>query len=166
LGFPVSIDGSIIIDSSIYPEITAAVVAPRLRAMLVEAKASHVEIVGDDVQFRNYFLWPVWNWNILVPYEAGRFTVARGADGLEVQYELNTRRLLKVVTAIVGLMGAFFLVGVVASTLSDDPNAQDMAGSLPVLAVLLLGFWLWLFGMNYLIARFRVRPWLRSGLIY
>jgi hypothetical protein len=165
LGFPLSNEGTVVIDTAIYPELSPAVIVDRLRGMLMDAKASDVSTVVDTVEFKNVFFRLVWNWNILVPYEAGSFSVAAQGRGLEVRYDLSTRRMLRTVSGLVGFFAAIFVAGLVVPLATGEAGASETMQEIPNFAILFVIAWLWLFGMNYIVAKMRMPSWLKDGLI-
>ncbi len=166
MAFPLSIAGSIVIDTHIYPELIPSVIVGRLQDLLSEAKASEVFVDGDTVGFTNRFIRMVSSWNILVPFDSGRFAVVPGADGLEVRYLLSTRRLLRAITMMLGGFGAIMVAVTIVTDIADASGASEVAQDGLGAAALPAILWLWVFGLNYLIARTRMPSWLKNGLIY
>ena len=118
--------------------------------MLRGASADSVSIDAAEVRFTAGIFRIVWNWNILVPFGSGSIAVvSHGAEFL-VSYRLSTVQMLVTVTGMICLMGLMIF--------SETMNAWYE------ILLVLGGGWLWLFGMNYLIAIVRFPAWLRRGL--
>lgn len=85
----------------------------------------------------------------MVPYDGGRIRLARDQGEVWLIYSNSVRRLLMFVTGATTLMGLF------AGLITRDPvEALRVFG----------GMWLWLFGMNYLIAALRFPGWLSRAI--
>jgi len=152
--FPVSISGSIHLKLDAAPsEMTAKVAVDRIVDMLDLAGAAGVRTEGNRVLFWVGWFRPVWNWNILVPFNSGHIEVWSRGKALSVSYTLSVLRMFLVVTLLLAALMTFVVLG------KADPMAQVQA-TLPWVGVA----WLWLFGLNYLIATIRFPLWLRRGM--
>jgi len=146
--FPFGLNGSVRIrvagsDRSLIPEATR-----RVEDMLDAAFATKASAEGSTVQFTNSMFQAVGNWNILAPFGAGVLDIQQDFDCLVVRYRLNTTQMFLVVLAMLALVAALVW------------NSTNNFTVLPPL----IGGWVCIFGINYLIAMLRFRRWLRSGL--
>ena len=134
--FPVSIKGAIDVPSD---EIDAAL--GRLRAVVAKARPRLLERRGQVLTFwGGMFRW-VPGWNILSPVDECTVTVGSG----KLRYDCSTREtLIATIVMAVGVWAVIFLM----ESKSMPPGAQ---------IAVLLGTWLWLFGMNYLTTYVRLR---------
>lgn len=140
--FPVSIEGTIPIG-----EIDAEEAEQRLarwQAWLHKSSARDIRREGDAVTFRAGMFRFVSNWNPLVAVSSGRVELRRASG--TVRYELSCRQMLVVSALMVGVLAASAL----------------RSGRPPFALVPLM--WLWLFGMNYLVASRRISNALRETL--
>ncbi len=90
------------------------------------------------------------NWNVLVPISDGVLQVSPSANGVNVSYRVTFGQMLVIVT----LMAAFF--GAFMATAPHTP----LGGRLGVPAVM----WLWLFGGNFALTRWRWPAFLARSL--
>ena len=117
--------------------------------MLEAAHATDVFVEGGEVRFTSSLFSPGWNWAILVPFEKGTISTIPAGKSVRVIYRLSTMRMLLIVTVAMLALGATVFFG----------SSKNQ----PPLLLFAIG-WLWLFGMNYLIAAIRVPIWLKLGL--
>lgn len=142
--FPANIEGEFRIG-----DIDAEEAERRLTAFeewLRGAKATDIEREGDTVTFRaGIFRW-VSNWNPLVPIGWGRVELSR-AEGV-LRYDFSCRQLLVLISvwAVVGAAGC-----ALAGFWTGSPLVAPIMG-------------VWLFGMNYLMASWRLSKVLREKL--
>lgn len=109
-----------------------------LAECLWSVNASTVEIQGNSVAFTRRMFRLVSNWNVLVPFESGDFTI--DAYTHQIRYRVSIRELVLLGTAMVGLMTVFVLM---------SPNRQALL-FMPLM-------WLWLVGGNLAIGIFRFK---------
>lgn len=139
--FPFSVDGRTRLQSSQ----DDGQVLKALQARLDTAGASWSTIRGDAVIFRVGFFHMRGNWNILVPYDRGEIRIVRQQGEAWLAYRNSTRRMLATVTGM-----AVFIALCLGASQTD-----------PVFGLMMFGAaWLWLFGLNYLIAAARFGGWL------
>jgi hypothetical protein len=145
--FPVSIRGDARVTDSTPDQAGRQAVLTRLRVRLLSEGASKVEVGGASLSFS--VRWLRWrsNWNILAPYDRGRILVVHEGDGLSVEYDFSTRRLAIIVTFMCAILGLLIALGGPHKPLS--PLIAMAAG------------WVWLFGVNYMLARIRLGSWMR-----
>ena len=142
--FPISLEGSI--DThSISPEQVNAV-TERLVSALNRARASSVVCDGNTVTFRGGMFRLVFNWNVLVPVSRGTITISSGSRDA-VRFNLSCVEML-VVTTVMAICAGFVIP-------SGQPALFRFGA--PVL------MWLWLFGMNYVIAAYRLPAFIRRA---
>jgi hypothetical protein len=113
-----------------------------LAAGLERVHASTIAREGSCVLFYVRFFRLVMNTNLLVPIDSGAIHAELDGDAIKMRYRLRTVRLCIVTTVMA--------VAAVAIILSASLDLQT-AIRIGVMA------WLWLFGVNYLIALFRFR---------
>lgn len=142
--FPLSVDGRVRIrttrdDAEILSAVGAALEAA-CPGTIARQRDGHVD-------FRVLLFGAGWrsNWNILVPYDGGQVRVVRQGGEVWLAYSNSVRRLLAFAT------GATMIMGLLAGLMTHDPGE-----GLQIFG----GMWLWLFGMNYLIAMLRFGGWL------
>lgn len=120
----------------------------RLERGLEKLKARRITRRGPIVDFRGGMFRPVSNHNLLVAINTGRLQVEPYHSGVRVSFRLEFLQIFWMVSAMVlGFLGPFVLS---SSNLSWGEAA-----------LVLLGFWLWLFGGNVLITLFRFPRWIR-----
>lgn len=140
--FPTSIKGQF--ERSMLQSEDINLTLSRVEQELVAVRASDVLRTGNKITFRGGIFRFVSNWNILVPIGYGEIEILPAS----VKYEFSCAQMLVLTTLMAGVMGMFMLSSVpVFSTFS-------------LVAPLLM--WLWLFGMNYLIAVVRLPAFVRK----
>ena len=87
---------------------------------------------------------------MLTFFDAGLLRVESEGTGQRISYSLRTVRSMLIVTAMVAIPTTLVAF--------NDRKSANTA-----LLIFVLG-WLWLFGVNYLIAMFRFPSWLKRGL--
>lgn len=142
MGLPASVDGRVEIPGETDPK----VVLDRLVWALKAADASAVRKDGSQITFDVDALRLVGNMNVLGPYDGGALVVSKGDSGVVVRYSASLRRMLLLVTGVV-LFGLAPLLYVVSNV--------SAIGTVS----LAIGAWVWLFGVNALIASFRFPRW-------
>lgn len=145
--FPVSIDGEFALSTEVSQ---VDRVLDGIASALRGKGATQVARQGDSIVFRAGLLHTrgFGNWNILIPVGSGAIDALGGGDGLRVRYRLSTRELLGVVSALL-----------VFATITPLVNGAPLESTLGLLAV----GWLGLFGVNYLIAWFRLSNFIRKA---
>lgn len=143
LFFPFGLSGSIRLRNIPSPDSLVKPAIDRIEDMLDDAGATFVDCEGSEVQFKAGLFRQVWNWNILVPFGSGRIRIETHASSLLLKYRLSTIEML---VAVIAMLGLVWLI----------------APKLPFSDLVFI--WLWLFGMNYLIAAVRFPLWLQRGL--
>lgn len=142
--FPISFEGQIeLLDFS--PEQIDAV-AGRVASALVRVRARNVCCDGNVVTFHGGMFRLVSSWNILAPVSHGTIEVHGGSPS-NVTYKLVCVEMLVVTTLMVAIAG--FAI----------PSKAPTLFRLGAPALL----WLWLFGMNYLVAMYRLPAFLRRA---
>ena len=116
----------------------------RIEAALIAAQATTVDRHSNAVSFSANLFRMVGNWNILVQTDSGAIEIIPGAP-TSVRYTFSCRKMLIVTTTMMVVM-AFFVF------LSEGISEA---------AIVFAGGWLWLFGMNYLIAAIRLPLFVR-----
>ncbi len=144
--FPISVSGAVAVR-----DVTVEQAIDRLEGALAQAKAVALRREGSAVQFRGGVFRLVSNWNVLVPISNGVLEVSPTANGVSICYRVTFRQMLVVVTLMVGV---FFGPFVMAA-----PNTS-VAGGLGILSV----SWLWLFGGNFVLTRWRLPAFLVRSL--
>ena len=163
VGFPVSIDGTISLKEY---STTPALVAAQIQEMLESAHASEISVRGTEVLFVKNLMQPMWSTTILLPFDSGQFAIEARDGGLVVHYRLSTRRNMRVVTAMLGIFGTIAAVSLgVSAVFGTWDGPQEIMDVALSIAPAMAGMWLWLVGMNYLIAKIRTPFWLRSELL-
>ena len=143
--FPLIISGRVE-SASISAEQVPVLVAG-LSSALARARASDVTCAGNALAFRAGIFRLVFSWNVLVPVGSGAIQVHAGTSGI-VQYRFSCVQML-IVVSIMMLLLAFLI-----------PRTEPLVLRVGVPVVL----WLWLFGMNYMVASFRLPAFLRRAL--
>ena len=143
--FPLTISGRIE-SASISAEQVPVLVAG-LSSALARARASDVTCAGNALAFRAGIFRLVFSWNVLVPVGSGAIQVLAGTAG-SVRYRFSCVQML-VVISIMTLSLAMLI-----------PRTEPLAWRIGAPIVL----WLWLFGMNYMVASFRLPAFLRRAL--
>jgi hypothetical protein len=161
MGFPIGIEGTISLHEY---GISPAQVAGQIREMLEAAQASEISVRGSEVLFKKSLLRPRWRTTVLLPFDSGRFTIETPDGGLAVRYRLSTRRNTRIVTALIGVFGAVSAVPLGISAMSGT-GLQELPEDVLATVLSLAAMWLWLAGLNYLMAKIRTPFWLRSELL-
>jgi hypothetical protein len=89
----------------------------------------------------------VMNWNIFVPITRGTIEVLAGTPGV-VRYYFSCTEMLITVSVMVAIFALCLL----------QPGLSTPGVVVPIVA------WFWLFGMNYVIAAFRLPGFVREAL--
>jgi hypothetical protein len=137
--FPFSLEGTVAIEM---PDLAATISA--VETAIRKAKPSALTREGARITFRAGFFRLVSNWNQLVSIGSGELLFSQEGDRVLIHYSVSLVELF--VTTTLMLLVIFGIVPLLAGG-----NTLSSLGFLP------LG-WLWLFGMNYLITKFRF-PW-------
>jgi len=130
---------------SVDPSLLPAHLAVCLRSVDAEV----VEVLGNRVIFKPGAFLLVSNWNVLVPFDSGEFTV--DASAREIRYSLRFRQLVVFTAISLCCMAAFLL-------LVSHPKSQFGA----LLALPFLGF-IMIFG-NLAIGLERFRGFVRRAI--
>jgi len=146
--FPVSVEGRHVVGP--LSSAQAKLVIDDLAEWLTMLGADDVLLERRVVSFRAGNRLLAGNWNPLLPFDKGTITVTPGAPGT-VAYQLSTVRGLALVTA-----------GVVVLTTLFAFVAGEGSNPLLVAKLMVMG-WLWLFGVNYLIAWARISRYIKLG---
>ena len=108
---------------------------------LQKESANDISVIGNRIRFKGGVFRFVHNWNLLISISSGSVEAVPVNGRLIVTYYLNFKQLLIFSTVLASLMG-LVIVG---------ENGLPVEGKLAI-----VGFtWLWLFGMNFLIAILR-----------
>jgi hypothetical protein len=155
MAFPLSITGSVTVPKDDTDFVTVPNLAQGIEKLLSEAKATSVARDGNSITFTAGFFRFVINWNILVPFGSGKLEVEDEGHRIRVRYAARTVPLLVFTSSV------FCAIAIWMSL------AELRAGTFPAWALLwVFGvFWVWLFGMNYVIAMIRFPFWLKRGLL-
>jgi hypothetical protein len=89
-------------------------------------------------------------WNVLIALESGTITVERVGAQTVLRYAASLRQLFLVVTGSVAL--------VLAPTVLRSRNLETWEA-----VAMLAGAWIWLFGVNAILAAYRFPRWLRKA---
>lgn len=144
--FPISLTGTVAVR-----DLTVEEAIERLEGALAQARARALRREDRAVQFRGGVFRLVSGWNILGPISNGVLEVAPSANGVSVIYRVTFGQMLVVVTLMVGaFLGPLVMV---------SPNTSG-AGGLGILSVA----WLWLFGGNFVLTRWRLPAFLVRSL--
>ena len=136
--FPISIVGEFDISMKESEDVNS--VLNKIEKGLDTVRATSIVRTANKVTFRGGIFRLVTNWNILVPVGYGVIGVQPGNPG-SVTYKFSCLEMLVTTTIMVVLMGVFILSSIPISAFS-------------IFAPIFM--WLWLFGMNYLIAMLRL----------
>lgn len=142
--FPLAIVGRV--ESATIPIEQVPAIVAALKSALAQARASDVSEIGNKVTFRGGAFRSVFNWNVLVPFGSGVIEVHTGSPGT-VEFRFSCVQMFVVVTLMVSF--AAFII----------PTTKPLWFRLGAP----LAMWLWLFGMNYLIAKFRLPAFVRRA---
>jgi hypothetical protein len=140
--FPLSIDGEIELKSSA-PE---SDILSGLRRALAAQKANNISTDGRRIAFEAGVFRLVSNWNVLVPVGSGTIEIVPGPPR-RVRYAFSCRQMAAFTTAMAGVMSCL------------AAREGGAAGAVLIFA----GAWAWLFGMNYIIAAFRLPGFVRDA---
>lgn len=147
--FPVSIDGEIEIPALGSEKDRILGILGNIQHALVDEKAENLNLIGNRLSFDAGLFRMVRNTNVLVPIGYGEIEVFPGNPG-RVKYELSCKQLLTCTSIGACLMGAFVGLGARESSYS---------GAFAIAMIT----WSGLFGLNYFIALFRVRKFIRRA---
>ncbi|MDB5974928.1 MAG: hypothetical protein JWR07_1688 [Nevskia sp.] len=143
--FPIHIKGRIELPDTT-PE-QAAVIADRIVAALVAVRASGVECRANRITFRGGIFRMVFNWNVLAAVSHGVVDVQSGSKPM-VDYTFYCWEML-----------AFVMLPILFVVLHTSINESPLVRfGIPVF------IFLWLFGVNYFVARFRLPAFLRDAI--
>jgi len=143
--FPTSISGTLELPA--FKSVGVEELLSLVSAEMDHANARDIRRVGTKLSFRGGVFRLVSNWNVLVPAGSGEIEILPGTP-VRVRYHFSCIQMLVLVSLIVLAIGA--------STISSHPS--DLTSYLiPLLA------WLWLFGMNYLVASARLPALVRRA---
>jgi len=140
--FPTSIDGHYEI-GPIEPGRVHLVVQDVAQEVL-RVRGSDVERDGESVSFRGGFFRSPGSWRLFSTIDRGIIRITAGSPG-SVDYSFSTRLFL--------IMTSVALLIMSGSMVFHDPKFA---------ASFLFFGWLWAFGMNYVIARFRLSSFVRE----
>jgi len=145
--FPISLAGVVAVSGLTVDETIA-----RLERALAGAGATALRRESNGLQFGGTAFRLVSNWNVLVPISTGIIEVRSRNDGIIVWYRLRFTWVLVAVTLLV--TGLFAPIAVASNA--------PMAGRLifPVVG------WLWLFGGNFVLTRWRFPRFLTRSLLH
>jgi hypothetical protein len=115
---------------------------------LTRVQATSICRAGHKVSFRGGIFRLVFNWNVLGPVDYGEIEVLPG-NPVIVRYNLSCVQMLVLSTLVVVVFLALPWMGGVRTV-------QETL-IVPVF------FWLWLFGMNYLVAAVRLPRFVRKA---
>ncbi|MBV9989693.1 MAG: hypothetical protein JOZ72_00235 [Alphaproteobacteria bacterium] len=142
--FPVGIEGSIRLSNA---GADPAPTLERIAILLDEAGETRIVNDGTVLRFDKSIMkhgGPIWL------SSGGRFEVRSEGGAQRVVFSLRTVRTALLIAVAAGVPASFSLWN-----LRDEPTKA---------LVILLAGWLWVFGINYLVASVYVRLWLRRGL--
>jgi len=125
------------------PDLTAAI-----SDWLAKQRAKAVWQTARGISFKAGLFRTVTGWNILCPVGSGEIEISRHETVIRVTYRLRFSELLIVATAGVAVVVGF-------------PVLTSAIGAAGAFAIFVVG-WLWLFGMNYLLAKKRIPRALRG----
>jgi|SRR5580698_4430020 hypothetical protein len=153
--FPINISGSIRLRGLGNPAPFIKSVRERLVDMLDAAGAAEVSSEDDAVRFKTAFFpgGPGGNWNILAPFNAGTLQIEAEDMSLRVHYRMSTVRMLLAITGILTLLTSAWIIA----------NLSSAGTWLEAVKIASLA-WLWMFGLNYIIAMIRTPLWLKREL--
>lgn len=138
-----------------------------IRAQVIEEASELLGKRSDDVEIEqrtvvsrpSFMAWltaPGSNWHPMVPFDVVRLTVSGSESDAIVDYDLSTRRMLWIVSAMATAVALFVLI-----TSVGNEGMRAAADTAAKLAALAFG---WLFGMNFLFGWLRGPRWLRRNL--
>ncbi len=144
--FPTSIKGTIELSTCEPSDIPRILI--NVRSELEAASARDIHLSENKISFRGGIFRLVTNWNVLVPIGSGEIEVDPGSPPV-LKYNFSTLEIL-----VIASLMALFVGGSMA--LARPITLQTM--EFPIVA------WLWLFGMNYLVAAFRLPAFVRRAI--
>lgn len=142
--FPTHITGRIELAAATPERVDS--IAERFVSELARVRASDVMRQGNTITFKGGVFRLVSSWNILGPVSQGAIELKVGPPP-EIAYRFSCIQMLVITTLMVIVMGLF------VATSPRAPLALKLGA--PVI------MWLWLFGMNYLIAAYRLPAFVR-----
>lgn len=107
-------------------------------------KAHNIERLDNHLSFTGRILSFGSNWNILAQIDKGYIEILPSADGVVILYKIS----FKILLVLVSLLLLIFLGSIFAS---KGGVGLSLTGKIVISVVA----WLWLFGMNWLIAVLR-----------
>jgi len=143
--FPFNIQGEITLPSIAPGQVP--IYLSQVERAAGEKRACNIRKTESLVTFRGGMFRLVMNWNIFVPITRGIIEVLPGTPGV-VRYYFSCTEMLITVSVMVAIF-AFCLL---------QPGLSTLGVVLPIVA------WLWLFGMNYATAAFRLPGFVREAL--
>ena len=143
--FPTSIKGTI--ELSTYGSSDIPRILTKIRANLESIKARDIYLSGNKISFRGGVFRLVSNWNVLSPVGSGEIEIIPGSPPV-LKYSFSTVQILVIVTLMV-----LFTFGSMIQTIPIKLETFLF----PILA------FLWLFGINYLVAAFRLPRFVRRS---
>jgi hypothetical protein len=135
--FPLTIAGRI--ESANISADQVPVLIAALKSALQRARATDVTCAGNTVAFRAGMLRLVSNWNVLAPIGSGVIEVHAGSPGI-VRYRFSCVQMLVAASIMVSV--AVILI----------PQTKPLLFRLGAP----FAMWLWLFGVNFVVASFRL----------
>lgn len=144
--FPTSIEGTLDLPERSPAE--ASELLRRIERALVQAKANDLVRSNDRISFRGGVFRAVSSWNVLGPVGSGVIEVVQGSPST-IRYDFSCMELLIIVTLMAVVLGLSMIHGSPSSMISYV---------LPILA------WLWLFGMNYIVASVRLPNFVKRAI--
>jgi hypothetical protein len=112
---------------------------------LKKVKARNVEIQGDRISFNGGMFRAVSNWNILTQIDYGYLEIKEAEDEFIITYFISFGVLFICACALVVCLGGILFI---------QNTPLSLAGWLALLVLA----WLWLFGVNWLVAIARFPP--------
>ena len=131
--FPISLSGTVVVHG-----LAVEQALDRLECALAKAKAAALRRDDRSLLYRGGMFRLVSNWNILGPVTRGTLDVSARGDGVCVAWKVTFGQLLFVAT---------IAVAVIASMAPRQTPADE--------ALVWLGVWVWIFGGNFVITRWR-----------
>jgi hypothetical protein len=114
----------------------------RIRGALSAQQATDIHGAESEITFRVSMLRFASNWNVLTPVDEGEINIYPGSPGV-VKYRFSFTRMFIFAT----ISAAFFFI-MLSPTLGSN---TFVVIAIPIIA------WLFLFGLNYIIAVFRLQ---------
>ncbi len=141
--FPISLIGSFNVETPAAPDQYVLNLKTAIADWLVEKRARTVSQTAQGISFTAGLFRKVSGGNPLGPFGSGKIEVIRRETTIRVTYRLRYTEFLIVVTSLVVL---FF-----GPPLLYAPNLN----AIEAIGLMILA-WIWLFGLNYVISRYRV----------